>query len=89
MSPEPLVLLATIPGGRAEEERLHERFDDDRDHGEWFRPSDALVALVEKYKRAMPEPPCQPRSSPIAKTHPGQLALDLRPARQMTKAAAN
>lgn len=44
MSPVPLQVVATIPGGYAVETELHQRFADDRSHGEWFRPSEELFA---------------------------------------------
>jgi len=50
MSPVPLVLLATIPGGRERETQLHRMLDDFRHHGEWFHRSkmvDDLIATAE------------------------------------------
>lgn len=45
-SPEPLVLLAHADGGERVERELHARFAAYRSHGEWFRPSDELAALI-------------------------------------------
>lgn len=42
-SPEPLRILGVIPGGARLESQLHARFADDRLHGEWFRPSLAVL----------------------------------------------
>jgi hypothetical protein len=46
-SPEPLDLVATMPGDRNLELRLHEMFGSDRLHGEWFKDSLALCTLIE------------------------------------------
>lgn len=46
-SPEPLRLIRTIPGGAELERQLHRDFAADRVHGEWFRPSEVLLDLVE------------------------------------------
>lgn len=45
-SPVPLVLLAHTPGGHTEEQKLHRRLELDRHHGEWFRPTRAVMACV-------------------------------------------
>lgn len=43
----PLRLLATLPGGREEEARLHRRFAEHRYEGtEWFAPVPELLALA-------------------------------------------
>lgn len=48
-SPEPLTLLGvTEGGGRELEKSLHERFADDRSHGEWFRKSIRLARTIEE-----------------------------------------
>lgn len=39
-------LLATVPGGRAEEAEMHQRFASGRDTGEWFRPTEELLAFI-------------------------------------------
>jgi hypothetical protein len=41
-------LLAAMPGGKAEERELHQRFADARAMGEWFRPVAELLAEIEK-----------------------------------------
>jgi hypothetical protein len=42
----PIRLLGTIPGSRAAEKRLHERFAHLRLHGEWFRAEPELMTFV-------------------------------------------
>lgn len=46
-SPEPLELLATMPGNMAIERALHSRFERARVAGEWFRPTDELLSFIE------------------------------------------
>lgn len=48
-SPDELVLLAVIPGGRDEEQQLHDRFRETRRHGEWFAFSYDLWSLIEEH----------------------------------------
>jgi hypothetical protein len=43
---KPLHLLGSCPGGHFLEVALHLRFARDRVHGEWFRPSDELLAKI-------------------------------------------
>lgn len=43
----PLELVATMPGDRHLEARLHHKFIDDRSHGEWFRWSPELQAVMD------------------------------------------
>lgn len=50
-------LLATVPGGFADELNMHARFKADRVEGEWFRPSEALRAFIERIPKT--EPPGQ------------------------------
>ncbi len=47
-SPVKLALLGTIPGGRAVERRLHEKFSANRLHGEWFTPTRELLEYVRR-----------------------------------------
>ena len=37
---------AVVDGGEARERELHAQFSADRAHGEWFRPSSDLIALI-------------------------------------------
>lgn len=46
-NPRPLRLLATMPGGPAEERALHARFASLRLEGEWFTATDRLLGFVE------------------------------------------
>lgn len=41
-----LVLVASWDGSLEDERHLHERFAEYRVHGEWFLPSDEVVAFV-------------------------------------------
>lgn len=50
-SPEPLEVLAVVPGGLSEERALHDRFAEHRAVGEWFHPRRELLAFVEKLTR--------------------------------------
>lgn len=55
--PEPLELLGSYVAQRSEEHKLHKRFAQFRETGEWFRPSDELLSLIEskaKVKAARP-----------------------------------
>lgn len=46
-SPDRIQALGTIEGDQTAERALHRRFSEDRISGEWFRPSSALLSLVE------------------------------------------
>lgn len=39
-------MIGAVRGGRDLERKIHERFRDDRDHGEWFRVSDDIRAFI-------------------------------------------
>lgn len=45
-SPQGIELLAWLPGTRADERALHERFDDERASGEWFEFSGRIYDVV-------------------------------------------
>lgn len=49
MSPIPLRLLGTVPGGLELEQRLHRELAASRAHGEWFHPTPALDAVMARY----------------------------------------
>ena len=49
MLPVRLRVLATIPGGFELEGQLHKRFAASRLHGEWFRPTPGLLALIQEH----------------------------------------
>lgn len=75
-SPVLLEILTQVPGGRYEEWQLHYQFRTYRAHREWFRPSEALLELIEEIKsvghlpfRVVPYPPGpQPRECLIGLT---------------------
>ena len=46
--PLALALLATVPGGRAEEFAYHAAFAAHRLHGEWFAPHPDILAEIER-----------------------------------------
>jgi hypothetical protein len=50
--PERLRLLALVPGSKADERSLHERFASSRIIGEWFRSSVVLKAAIRQIKMA-------------------------------------
>jgi hypothetical protein len=50
-SPVKLKVLAFVPGGRTEEQKLHARFATERRHGEWFAVSQELARLIAYAKR--------------------------------------
>jgi hypothetical protein len=47
-SPRELRLFATVPGGRDVEAEMHERFAAERVRGEWFEPSERLLAFIKE-----------------------------------------
>lgn len=49
---EPVVILAVIDGGREVERMLHKQLDADRVRGEWFRPSDRVLEMVQNAQGA-------------------------------------
>jgi hypothetical protein len=56
MGTEPLDLLVVLPGFGGEwERRLHRRFAEYRDHGEWFTPGSRLMEYVASVKRRIDE----------------------------------
>lgn len=46
MSPLPLKVLRLIYGGAKSEHLIHHYYEDERQHGEWFTPSDRLVRWI-------------------------------------------
>jgi hypothetical protein len=48
--PGALRLLVDVPGTRADESTLHKKFASQRMSGEWFRPCDDLLELIEHLK---------------------------------------
>lgn len=53
---ERLQLLAIVANGSGTERELHTKLASDRVHGEWFRPSDAVVAEIEAAGGKLYEP---------------------------------
>lgn len=51
---EALYVLAAIPGGAAEEARMHEKFDRARIRGEWFTPSPELLSFISSCANGQP-----------------------------------
>lgn len=49
--PSPLAVLCQIPGTYESERQYHERFAPDRRQGEWFHPSDELLAFIDGARR--------------------------------------
>jgi hypothetical protein len=47
-SSAPIRLLAATPGGRDLERDYHDRFAADRQHGEWFVRTPAIIAEIER-----------------------------------------
>jgi hypothetical protein len=44
--------VAVFPGTRADEAELHRRWADQREEGEWFRPSDGMLQELAASERA-------------------------------------
>lgn len=53
-SPVALELVAIMPGDRAVERQLHDRFADSRKAGEWFAESRELAKLIKEFRWAPP-----------------------------------
>lgn len=47
-SPETLVMLGTIPGGKSKEIELHKKFAKHRERGEWFHKVPELAKFIER-----------------------------------------
>lgn len=45
-SPEPIILVGTIPGSRDDEQEWHRQFRSKRVHGEWFDLSEEEVQII-------------------------------------------
>jgi len=50
MSPQPVTILATVPGDMQYEKELHLKFKHLRSHGEWFRAEPELLEFIGKAK---------------------------------------
>lgn len=49
-SPDRLLLLGAMKGGRGVENRQHINWRGQRQHGEWFKPSKDLLSYIETHK---------------------------------------
>ena len=49
-SPVLLVVLRKVRASRSFEAWLHDRFAEERQYGEWFRPSPRVLAFIEQVK---------------------------------------
>lgn len=74
-SPVAIRVLGELQGGPQREQEIHNLFDATRNHGEWFRKSDALLTFIAEN--------CRP--SPFAIV--AELAGRRRPPDPMTRAA--
>ncbi|HEC38637.1 hypothetical protein LCGC14_0695440 [marine sediment metagenome] len=50
-SPINLRIICYIKGGRAKETKLHRKFRDERQHSEWFEPSERLLEYINSCNR--------------------------------------
>ncbi len=87
-----LVVLATMPGDLIVEQRLHIEFSSSIEHGEWFRPSADLCALIEQLGgSALPLSTWQPtesaQSEPVEPTTIGARVRALRVAYRLSQSA--
>lgn len=62
----PLELLLALPGDQVLEGRLHNRFRDDRMHGEWFKFSDRIKQFIAEHggRRLLPAGSYTDRAEP-------------------------
>lgn len=61
-SPNPLVILKIIPGGRGKELGIHYHFQHLHSHGEWFKPEKELLDFIEN---PFDVPEIEPKAKPI------------------------
>ena len=55
INPDPLHIMKVVNGSYAMEALLHEKFSDARINGEWFEPTEALLAYIENLRNEKPE----------------------------------
>jgi hypothetical protein len=78
MSPVPLTLMWSHPGGHELETRLHRRFAEQRIHGEWFTfDCDPLPAIQKAVTEALRPEPALPSPRLARDSAEAQRALDL------------
>lgn len=49
--PDKLILLAVRRGSLTDEQNLHKRFAEFRQHGEWFLPAEPILTFIKKHAR--------------------------------------
>ena len=69
-SPFPLIVLTKIDGDEALERRFHAQFVHDRVQGEWFRRTDAVMAVVESVKAGTFDTASLPAAKDIRQREP-------------------
>ena len=74
---QPLVLLATLPGGSDEERAIHERFAEHRlGRTEQFRPVAEIMAFIGCPLRVCPDPEAVELMKPVARKHAALVRID-------------
>jgi hypothetical protein len=68
-SDEKVILLAQLDGGARRENEIHSMFEQDRKHGEWFRPSEKLLEYVASIQEETSN------LSPAAVAHEGPIII--------------
>lgn len=78
-SHEPIDIVTSLHGDASLEAHFHQRFAEDRIHGEWFRASPELLDLIRRIKAGLYQAPCgfQPET-------PSKQGLDLKLAGRQT-----
>lgn len=76
-SPEPLCVLAYVPGSFLDEQRLHRQFASVRLHSEWFEPVPELLSLVARCVTTgeLPPPPANDKYLQIGEMYLGGKTL--------------
>lgn len=78
-NPNPIALVATLPGDRARESQLHRQFAHLRIQGEWFRSDPAIYATFNQEALSMPVAnPTQTPPPTFQTLDPGNSAKILR-----------
>jgi hypothetical protein len=49
--PDTLIILATTPGNTNDEQLVHEKLQNFKIRGEWFKPSTQVTELIQAIKR--------------------------------------
>ena len=80
-NPEPLEMIAIMPGEYDVEATLHGQFSSDRINGEWFRLSPEIGAAIQPYRvaaRRQPVPAPAVAGAPATRAGPGGKARGWR-----------